>query len=142
MNQPRYTMRPPMIRIQALAILVAACGFSSGCKKEPAPPAPVSAEEAPATLQQVFEQKPGDSKKPQDPEVRRLVDVASEALRNRDYSRAMFTLETLSGRSDLTGDQRDYVTRAMLTARQMLEQVAAGGNQQARDALEFRRRTK
>lgn len=120
------------------ALLVLACG----CSKQPAPPAPVSAEEAPQTLQQVFKPEATPGKKTQDPEVRRLVNEAAEYLQARDYGRAIFSLQALSMRSDLTAEQRDYATRAMATAQQQLEQAAAAGNAQAREALDYRRRTK
>jgi hypothetical protein len=70
------------------------------------------------------------------------VSEARAALASKDYAKALFTLESLSVRSDLTGVQRDFVTRAMLSVHQALEQAALSGDQRAQQALEVRRALK
>lgn len=115
-----------------------------GCSKEVPPPKPLAVEEAPASLEEVFKEPAATAptQPRQDSQVRQLVSDARAALTSKDYARALFALENLSVRSDLTDAQRDFVTRAMLSVHQVLEQAANSGDQRARQALELRRATK
>ncbi len=112
----------------------------TGCRKEETPPAPLAVEQAPATLEGAFKPKADEPKI--DPQIRSLVDDAVIALTSKNYGRALFILQSLSGRSDLTAEQREFVTRSMLSANKALEEQANNGNVAAQEALELRRRTK
>ena len=129
---------------QAPAIFCLVGILVSGCSKEAPPPKPLAVEEAPASLEQVFKEpaKSAAAAPAPDSQVRQLVNEAREALSSKDYAKALFALQTLSGRSDLTDSQRDFVTRAMLSTHQVLEQAAGGGDRSAQQALEMRRATK
>jgi hypothetical protein len=114
--------------------------FSTSCHKEETPPQPLAVEQAPATLESAF--KPKDDGPKIDPRVQSMVDDAVIALTAKNYAKAIFILQSLSGRSDLTADQRDFVTRSMLSANKALEEQANSGNVAAQEAIELRRRTK
>jgi len=115
----------------------------SGCSKQAEPPKPIAIEQAPASLEEAFQQpKEAASEVKQDSHVKALVNDAVQALRSQDYAKALFALQTLSGRSDLTQAQRDFVTRALLSVHQVLEERASSGDQRAQEALDLRRRTK
>ena len=116
----------------------------AGCSKEIASaPKPLAVEQAPASLEEAFkEAAPTKSRASQDAQVKALVNDATAALRGQDYAKALFALQSLSGRSDLTDAQRQFVTRAMLSVHQILEERANTGDQNAQDALELRSRTK
>lgn len=115
-----------------------------GCSKEAPPPKPLAVEEAPASLEEVFKELPkqASTQAAQDSQVKQLVSDARAALSAKDYAKAIFALQALSGRSDLTDAQRDFATRAMLSVHQALEQAASAGDLRAQQALELRRATK
>ncbi|MSU60995.1 MAG: hypothetical protein EXS31_01145 [Pedosphaera sp.] len=129
-----------VIQVVSLPILL----MLSACSKEEAPPKPVAIEQAPATLDEVFKEPAvASATKPrQDSQVKELVADARAALTGRDYSKALFSLQSLSGRSDLTDSQRDFVTRAMSSVHNALEEQAGRGDKAAQDALDLRRATK
>ncbi len=136
-------MKIRFIRSLNLACTLALLSFSA-CSKEEAPPKPVAIEEAPANLDEVFkEPATASAAQPrQDSRVKELVSDARAALSGKDYSKAMFALQSLSTRSDLTDSQRDFVTRAMFSVHQALEEQAGRGDKAAQDALDLRRATK
>ena len=115
--------------------------LAAGCNKPTQPPAPIAVEQAPASLEETFKEGTSQAAK-QDPEVKQLVSDASGAIQARNYPKALFALQSLSGRSDLTYQQRDFVTRSMLAVHKALEEQANSGDAAAQQALEFRRRTK
>ena len=118
--------------------------LSCGCTKEAPPPKPLAIEEAPASLEEAFKApaKGVTSQANQDSEVRALVNDARAALSAKDYAKALFALQSLSVRSDLTDAQRDFATRAMLSVHQALAQAASSGDQKAQQALDVRRATR
>ena len=119
--------------------------WASGCGDKEAPPAkPIAIEQAPASLDEVFKEpaKASPTQRGQDSQVRELVADARASLTSRDYSKALFALQSLSTRSDLTDSQRDFVTRAMFSVHQALEEQAGRGDQKAQEALDLRRATK
>src|SRR5437773_8727181 len=100
-------MKSEVLRQARFASLLSAFAMA-GCNKEIAPaPKPLAVEQAPASLEEVFkEAAPAASRAPQDPQVKALVNDATAALRAQDYNKALFALQSLSGRSDLTDAQR------------------------------------
>ena len=115
-------------------IVVFAVVLGMGCGKEAAPPKPISVEQAPASLAEVF--------KGATPEAKKLVDDAVAALGAKDYTKALFALQSLSARSDLTTPQRDLASRSMLAVNQALAEQAGSGDQKAQQTLQFQRSTK
>lgn len=124
----------------AVAALFCVLVIAAGCGKEQTPPQPLAVEQAPASLEGAFKAK--DDQPKIDPQIKSMADDAVIALTSKNYARAMFILQSLSGRSDLTSEQRDFVTRSMLSANKALEEQANNGNVAAQEALELRRRTK
>jgi len=113
----------------------------SGCSDKPAePPTPVAVEAAPTALKEAF--KETDKKAAGTEAIKQMVDDATMALQSKNYSKAIMILEALSGRSDLTGEQRYFATRSMMAAHKALSEQAASGNMDAAKALEMRRATK
>lgn len=105
-----------------------------GCSKEVAPPKPITVEQAHTSLEEVF--------KGAGPEVKKLVEDAVGALAAKDYAKALFALQALGARSDLTPPQRDLASRSMLAVNQALAEQASTGDQKAQQVLQFQRTTK
>jgi hypothetical protein len=114
--------------------LCAALILVGGCSKEATPPKPLAIDQAPASLQETFKGAGSESKK--------LVDDAVAALGAKDFAKALFALQSLSGRSDLTAPQRDVASRSMLAVNQALSEQASTGDQSAQQALQFQRSNK
>jgi len=114
--------------------LCAAVVLICGCSREAAPPKPLAIDQAPASLQEVF--------KGASPESKKLVDDAVAALGGKDFAKALFALQSLSGRSDLTASQRDIASRSMLAVNQALADQASSGDQSAQQVLQFQRSNK
>lgn len=110
-----------------------------GCSKDAAPPPPIAVEQAPAKLEEAFKENKG---KQVDPEVKRLMDESVAALNSKDYAKALFTLQSLLARSDLTPPQRDLASRSMLAVNKALDEQASNGDKKAQEVLQFRRATK
>ena len=108
--------------------------LAAGCTKEIAPPKPIALEQAPSSLQEAFKGANSDLKS--------LVDAAVGSLGTKDYTKALFALQTLSARSDLTPQQRDLTTRSTLAVNQALADQANSGDQQAQQVLQFQRSNK
>lgn len=105
-----------------------------GCSKEVAPPKPIALEQAPSSLQEAFKGANSD--------LKRLVDAAVGSLGTKDYTKALFALQTLAARSDLTPQQRQLAARSTLAVNQALSDQANSGDQQAQQVLQFQRTTK
>ncbi|MBI4663707.1 MAG: hypothetical protein HY735_33315 [Verrucomicrobia bacterium] len=122
------------LSLLATAIFGLALLVMAGCTKEAAPPQPIAVEQAPTSLAETF--------KDAAPELKTLVTDAIGAFGAKDYPKALFALQTLSARSDLTPEQRDLATRSMLTVNQTLAEQASSGDQKAQQVLQFQRTTK
>ena len=125
---------------RATFLILASTLLISGCSKNPTPPPPLAIDQATESFESVFKpSKPGGQLSP---DLKQLVDEASGALKSKNFTTALFALQSLSSRSDLTPAQRDFVTRSMLAAQKALEEQASTGDQKAQQALELRRATK
>jgi len=123
-------------RASSFALLSAFTVFlASGCGREAAPPVPIAVEEAPGKLAEAVSQE-------QNPEVKKLLDEAADVMRRKDYGQGLLLLQALSGRSDLTPEHRDLVSRLLLAANKALTDQASSGDQRAQEILQFRRATK
>ena len=132
-----------MTRIQksTLALSLGTVLLLTACSEKTAePPKPVAVEQAPTGLKDNFKEAAGEGAGAQ--QIRSMVDDATIALQGKEYAKAISILEALSGRSDLTPAQRDYVTRTMMSAHKALTEAAAGGSLDAARALEQRRANK
>jgi len=106
-----------------------------GCtKSNRAPAAAVSVEQAPATIETAFRDAPS--------EARQQATEAVTALRSQNDAAAFVQLQNLSGRSDLTAEQRQAAFASWMAVNQRLQQSAANGNSAAQDLLEKYRASK
>jgi hypothetical protein len=116
-------------------ICVASLGLTfllaGGCSQQPAPPKPISVDQAPTSLAEAF--------KTANPQAKELANDATSAMTSKDFPKALFALQSLSGRSDLTPDQRDLAARSLLAVNQALQEQAGNGDQQAQQALQMQR---
>lgn len=126
-------MKLPLSSRASLASLLAILLYA-GCTKEAAPPKPITVEQAPTSLEEVF--------KGASPEAKKLVDDVVGALTAKNYAKALFSLQSLSSRSDLNPQQRDLASRSMLAVNKALDEQASSGDQNAQQALQIRRATK
>lgn len=131
-----------MPNLLKLTITLGVASALAGCQKDPEPPKPVAVDKAPEVLQEAFKETPETKKNPESAAIRQMVNDATAALQAQNYPQAMVILETLSARSDLTREQRDFVTRSMMAAHKALSEAAASGNAAAAQALQIRRATK
>jgi hypothetical protein len=120
-------------RVLAQLMIGAIAGILIGCGKSHSP-APTSATEAQASMQDAFKQAK--------PEVKAVADEVVSALQNNDSPKAYIQLHVLSGSSGLNEEQRDAATKSMLLLGQQLRQAAAKGDAEAEKALEMYRATK
>ena len=132
----------PTTAVLRCAVILATTVFWQACDKPAEPPKAVAIEKAPEGLKEAFKETPKQTRSPENAAVKQQVNEASAALQTQDYSRALVLLESLSGRSDLTRDQREFVTSSMMAAHKALSTAASSGNADAAKALEFRRATK
>jgi hypothetical protein len=114
--------------------------FAAACSKSATtPPPPIAVEETPAKLEEAFKQNPAQ---PSNNDVQILLDDAVASLKAHDYGKALFALQALLGRSDLTAEQRDTASRSMLAANKALADQASSGDRRAQEVLQLRRATK
>jgi hypothetical protein len=104
-----------------LAFLVA------GCDKNKAPQ-PLSLDQIPAAMNQAFAKAPTERKE--------LVERALSALQNKEFTKALMVVEGLCAVPDLTSEQRETASRALLTLNHELQAAAQRGD---KSAAEFQR---
>ena len=115
--------------VAAIALL----GFV-GCKKTAEGPKPLAITEAPKTITDTFTNASGPSKE--------MASDSSAAMSSGNYPQALETLQLLSGRTDLTPEQRQAAARSLQTVNQELAKKASEGDKQAEDALKKYRSSK
>lgn len=106
-----------------------------GCKREAAPPTPISAEAIPAELDKAT----ATAK----PAVKELAQQIKAALQKKDYPLAHQAVQALSYSSDATEAQRALANRALLTVTELLQTAAqTQGDQNAAEAIRVYKATK
>lgn len=119
------SLRRLTVAVATLGLLAAAgCGADGDSR-----PAAVTAEQAPSTLKDAF--------KGASDEARGQAEAAGSALGGGDTPGAFFSLVNLSGRPDLTPQQREAAAAAMMAAKAKLAAAAAQGDARSREALEM-----
>lgn len=99
----------------------------AGCEKN-TPPQPLAVDQIPAAMNQAFAKSSAERKE--------LVDRAVSALQNKELSKALMVVEGLCAVPDLTSEQRETASRALLTLNQELQAAAQRGD---KAAAEFQR---
>jgi hypothetical protein len=120
--------------IAAFALPTVAVVVAGGCGKSSAPPSALPIEQVPATMQKAFEGA--------DAATKTAANEITTAVQNNDDVKAMLELQNLTGRSELTSEQREVAGRSIITVMERLQQAAAKGDKNAADALEMHRATK
>jgi hypothetical protein len=126
--------------LRPLVLFLVGFIFLPGCsRKQEAPPPAIAVEQTPAKLEEVFKQ---DKAAALNAEVQNLLDDSLASLRARDYGKAVFALQSLLGRSDLSPQQRETASSALLAANKALADQASNGDKRAQELLRVRRATK
>jgi hypothetical protein len=105
--------------------------LSSGCKRDDAPPPAVSVEQLPAALEKVF--------------VKNAPEALSSllaALREKDYSKALLGLQTISASSGLNRQQVNVVAAGLVSVNNALQEAQSQGDTNAAQTLQSYRATK
>jgi hypothetical protein len=109
--------------------LVLALGL--GCKRNSAPPTPLTAEELPGVLENTFS-KAG-------PQAKELASQVVASVKAQDYSKAFWTIQNLAGVPGLSDEQVNVTARASLTINDLLQTAQAQGDAKATQTLQQHR---
>ena len=126
-------------RIIAIAVFtggftaLAAALLLAGCAQHKAPK-PLTVAEIPAALNQAFAQAPTERKE--------LVDRTVSTLQAGEIAKALMVVEGLCAVPDLTKEQRETASRALLTLTQELQAAAQRGDKAAADFQRLRQSTR
>jgi len=105
--------------------------LSAGCKKDDAPPPPVSLEELPGALEKAFVKKTPEA----------LASLLT-SLRDKDYPKALLGLQTVSALSGLSKQQANVVAAGLVSVNNALQEAQSRGDQNAAETLQTYRATK
>jgi len=94
----------------------------AGCEKNKAPQ-PLAVDQIPVAMNQAFAKASTERKE--------LVERAVSALQNKELSKALMVVEGLCAVPDLTLEQRETASRALLTLNQELQAAAQKGDKAA-----------
>jgi hypothetical protein len=111
------------------------CLGLAGCSRRDTsdiPATPRNTTEAAAQLEEVFAESP--------PEVQTTAAAATEALRTRDYERAVVAVQAMQDQRSLTLEQGLVVRNSMVTLQKQLVEAAERGDPQAKRAFEMIKR--
>ncbi|HYG35852.1 MAG TPA: hypothetical protein VEC99_13760 [Clostridia bacterium] len=106
----------------------------SGCNRQPQPPPPLAVEQIPTEMQKAFTQAT--------PQVKEMVTKLTASLQEKDYSMAYQGVQYLTSLPELTEEQRELTSRAMLTIYGLLQAAQAQGDQTAATTLKVHQATK
>ena len=117
------------------AVLLFALMVGGGCRnRSQTSDAAAAVEKDPAAIEAAFRDAPI--------EVRQQATEVATALQSQNDAAAFVRLEKLSGRPDLTPEQRQAAFTSWMAVNARLQQAAANGNEGARDLLEKYRASK
>ncbi len=123
----------PLIKGKLIGLVALSCLMASlvgtGCSKtNQNAAAPVPVEQAPAAIETAFREAQG--------EIKQQATEAVTALQSQNDPAAFVQLQNLSGRSDLTAEQRKAAFASWMAVNARLQQSAANGNSAAQELLE------
>jgi len=116
-----------LVGVLVLALLTA-CGGGG------APPKELSVEEIPAAIRQVFAGSGA--------ELEEAAKVVAEGLEGQEKTKAYLQLQTLLERPELSAEQRDVVSRSLMTVAALVNQAGQEGDQSAAEAVQIHRSMK
>jgi hypothetical protein len=112
-------------RVLLGCVAVAILGLvGAGCRPGGEPPEALSAEQIPGAVEEAFQDG-------QVQDVQQAVREVLAAVEANDDARAYVLLQELLERRDLTPEQRDTSTRAMMSVARRLNSAAASGDESA-----------
>lgn len=124
-----------LLRLKTLLlVLLLPLLFGLGCDRSSAPPSPLSAAEMPAIFTKAF----GKAK----PEVKAVADQIVAAVQAQDYSTAFNGLNSFVGKGNLTKEQTEVTSRALLTVNNLLQEAQAKGDAKAAETIKVYHSTK
>jgi hypothetical protein len=127
----KRTKRARSFLAGTLAMLLLGIGCSKNTKGAAAT---VTTEEAPATIEKAFRDASAEAKQ--------QATEAATAVQAQNDAAAFVRLENLSGRPDLTAEQRQAAFASWMAVNARLQKSAADGNNAARELLEKYRASK
>jgi hypothetical protein len=122
-----FRLLPAVLGSALLAAALVGCGKGG-------PPTPLSADQVPAAISKAF-----SSAKP---DLKELADRAVSSLQAEEPGKALLVLEGICAAPDLTKEQRDVASRAVLGLNEQLQAAAAKGDARAVEFLKARQATK
>jgi hypothetical protein len=128
-------MRSPRVLSERLllfvvALLIVACG----CTREEGPPPPLTLNELPEALEKAFAKAKPQASEP----VKSLM----AALQDKDYSKALIALQTVTAVPGLNKEQAKVVAAGLVTLNNALQEAQTHGDQNAAQTLQSYRATK
>ncbi len=121
--------------IHALCLASSVLALLSGCSRdEVPPPQAVPIAEVPKTLDEAFKNANAES--------RTVASLVNSALQAQDDPRAFVELQALCADPNLTPEQREAASKAMVSVNAKLLESAANGDQRATEVLNMHRARK
>lgn len=128
----RYFRHVPVVMALVLALVL--MPLVIGCGGGGRPPKPLSHDEIGPAVQRVFQDAQDD--------LRAGANDLVAALEAGEDSRAFLLLQSLLNRAELTAEQRDVVSRSMISIGARLNEAADAGDAGATQLLEYHGATK
>lgn len=127
-------MNLPHLPKAFLAVLLVPLFFALGCDRSSAPPTALPVAELPTAFTKAFAKAK--------PEVNGVADQIVAAVQAQDYSTAFNALNSLIGKGNMTKEQVDVTSRALLTVNNLLQEAQAKGDAKAAETIKIYRETK
>jgi hypothetical protein len=108
--------------------------LATGCGERNQAPTPMPLEQIPAALQSVAQNADAD--------VKAKAAAAIAALKGTNVTQALFLVQALANRTDLTSQQQETIARCLLTVVAQVQSSATNGNEEAAAAIQYRRESK
>jgi hypothetical protein len=105
-----------------------------GCRKADGPPPPLTLEELPPALEKAFAKSKSDAGE--------SLSSALAALREKDYSKALMSLQAVGALAGLNREQANVVAAGLVTVNNALQEAQSHGDQNAAQTLQTYRSTK
>jgi hypothetical protein len=132
--QPSSLLRTVFRKKTAAFALLLPLLFGLGCDRSSAPPSPLPAAEMPAAFGKAFSKAK--------PELKSVADQIVAAVQAQDYSTAFNALNSIMGKGNMTKEQVDVTSRALLTVNNLLQEAQAKGDAKAAETRKTYNATK
>jgi hypothetical protein len=111
-----------------LCIVAVMLALAAGCSKDAKAPDPLTVDQMPAALTQAFQNAPADQKE--------VVEHVVKGMETKAYGKALMAVETLCAIPELTPEQREIASQALLTVNAEFQAAVERGD---KAAIEFKR---